>query len=74
MNKAGRESKRIPLYKRRWFLVSQAISCLVGIGLIFVLAYPVVKAIAQHIVNVSRLNVDRVVIAEPTNTSYVLFS
>lgn len=69
----GGASKKIPFYKRRWFLIFQTIACLVGIGLLFVLLYPVVKAIAQHIVDSSSLNVDRVVIAGPTNTSYVLF-
>ena len=73
MKKAGDASKKIPFYKRRWFLISQAAACLVGIGLLFVLLYPVVKAIAQHIVDSSSLNVDRVVITRPTNTSYVPF-
>jgi hypothetical protein len=71
--KAGGASEKKPLYKRRWFIISQVIACFVGIGLLFVLLFPVIKAIAQHIVNVSKLNVDRVVISEPTNTSYVSF-
>jgi len=66
-------SKKTPFYKRRWFLISQVIACLVGIGLLFVLLFPVVKAIAQRIVDDSNLNVDRVTISEPTNTSYVPF-
>ena len=67
--KAGGASEKKPLYKRRWFIISQVIACFVGIGLFFVLLFPIIKAIAQHIVNVSRLNVDRVMILEPTNTS-----
>jgi hypothetical protein len=74
MKEAGGGSKTVPFYKRRWFLISQAVAGLVGIGLLFVLLYPVVKAIAQHIVDASELNVDRVVITGPTNTSYVQFS
>lgn len=70
--KAGSASEGKPFYKRRWFVISQVISCIIGIGLLFVLLFPVIKAIAQHIVNVSELNVDRVMISEPTNTSYVL--
>ncbi len=66
-------SKKTPFYKRRWFLIFQVIACLVGIGLLFVLLFPVVKAIAQRIVDDSNLNVDRVTISEPTNTSYVPF-
>lgn len=71
--KAGGASEKKPFYKRRWFIISQVIGCFVGIGLLFVLLFPVIKAIAQHIVNVSELNVDRVTISEPTNTSYVHF-
>jgi hypothetical protein len=57
-----------PFYKKRWFLVSQVVA-IVGIGLLFVLLYSVVKAIVQHIVNVSQLNIDRVAVVRPTNTS-----
>ena len=71
--KAGGTSEEKPFYKRRWFIISQVIAFFVGIGLLFVLLFPVIKAIAQHIVNVSKLNVDRVMISEPTNTSYVSF-
>lgn len=71
--KAGGASEKKPFYKRRWFITSQVIGCFVGIGLLFVLLFPVVKAIAQHIVDDSELNVDRVMISEPTNTSYVSF-
>jgi hypothetical protein len=71
--KTGGAFEKTPFYKRRWFIISQVIACFVGIGLLFVLLFPVIKAIAQHIVNVSELNVDRVVISEPTNTSYVSF-
>jgi len=71
--KPGGASEKEPFYKRRGFIISQVIACFVGIGLLFVLLFPVIKAIAQHIVNVSKLNVDRVMISEPTNTSYVSF-
>jgi hypothetical protein len=71
--KARGASEKKPFHKRRWFIISQVIGCFVGIGLLFVLLFPVIKATAQHIVNVSELNVDRVTISEPTNTSYVHF-
>jgi len=61
--------EKTPFYKSRRFLISQAIAIPAGIGLLFVMLFPVVKAIAQHIVNVSKLNVDRVVISEPVNAS-----
>ncbi|KAH9038716.1 hypothetical protein EDB85DRAFT_2072661 [Lactarius pseudohatsudake] len=65
-------STQTPFYRKRSFLISQAIGALVGIGLFFVLLYPVVRAIAQHVVDASTLNVDRVVIAQPSNTSFSL--
>ena len=65
----GGASKKTPLYRKPSFLICQAVTLVIGIGLLFVLLYPVVNAIAQHIVNVSKLNVDRVAIAGPANTS-----
>ncbi|KAH8979124.1 hypothetical protein EDB92DRAFT_1821158 [Lactarius akahatsu] len=65
-------STEAPFYRKRSFLISQAIGALVGIGLFFVLLYPVVRAIAQHVVDASTLNVDRVEIAQPSNTSFSL--
>ena len=65
----GGASKGPPLYRKTSFLICQAVTLVVGFALLFVLLYPVVGAIAQHIVNVSKLNVDRVAITGPTNTS-----
>ncbi|KAH9083581.1 hypothetical protein EDB83DRAFT_2511885 [Lactarius deliciosus] len=65
-------STQTPFYRKRSFLISQAVGTLVGIGLFFVLLYPVVGAIAQHVVDASTLNVDRVEIAQPSNTSFSL--
>ncbi|KAI0773181.1 hypothetical protein BD413DRAFT_603560 [Trametes elegans] len=61
-----------PLYKRRWFIIANVVGACLGIAILFILLYPVVHAIAQHIVNVSVLNVDRVAIMNPTNTSFDL--
>ena len=58
-----------PLWKRRWFIIANIVGALLGIAILFILLYPVVHAIAQHIVNVSVLNVDRVEIVNPSNTS-----
>ncbi|KAI0256058.1 hypothetical protein BJV78DRAFT_435519 [Lactifluus subvellereus] len=69
---SGGASTNIPFYRKHSFLISRVIAALVGIGLLFVLLYPVVKVIAQHIVNVSQLNIDRVAILQPTNTSFSL--
>ncbi len=69
---AGVAPTQTPFYRKRSFLISQAIGSLVGIGLFFVLLYPVVRAIAQHVVDASTLNIDRVGITQPSNTSWVL--
>ncbi|KAI0298570.1 hypothetical protein BC826DRAFT_1096594 [Russula brevipes] len=72
VNGTGGAPTETPFYKKPWFLIFGAIASLVGIGLLFVLLYPVVRAIAQHIVNASSLNIDRAVIASPTNNSFSL--
>lgn len=59
-------------YKSRTFLVSQGVIGVIGIVMLFVLLWPVVKAIAQHVVNVSVLNIDKAQIINPTNTSFQL--
>lgn len=69
MQADGGASRATPLYRKPSFLICQAVTLVVGIGLLFLLMYPVVGAISQHIVNVSELNVDRVAIAGPANTS-----
>ncbi|KAI0631497.1 hypothetical protein C8Q77DRAFT_1218963 [Trametes polyzona] len=61
-----------PLYKRRWFIITNIVGACLGIAILFILLFPVVHAIAQHIVNVSVLNVDRVAIGSPTNNSFEL--
>ncbi|KAI0668274.1 hypothetical protein C8Q78DRAFT_1081656 [Trametes maxima] len=65
-------STKPPLYKRRWFIITNVVGACLGIAILFILLYPVVHAIAQHIVNVSVLNVDRVAITKPTNNSFSL--
>ncbi|KAA1471743.1 hypothetical protein DENSPDRAFT_133322 [Dentipellis sp. KUC8613] len=61
-----------PFYKKRWFIVSQIVAGAIGIALLFVILYPVVGAIAQHVVNVSVLNIDTVSLVEPSNNSFTL--
>ena len=59
-------------YKRPKFLICQGVTAALGIALLFILLFPVVKAIAQHVVNVSVLNIDTAQIINPTNTSFNL--
>lgn len=59
-------------WKSRNALISQGVIAALGIALLFILLFPVVKAIAQHVVNVSVLNIDTAQIVNPTNTSFNL--
>ncbi|KDQ57731.1 hypothetical protein JAAARDRAFT_69819 [Jaapia argillacea MUCL 33604] len=61
-----------PLYKRRWFIITNVVLSLLGIALLFIVLYPVVAAIAQHVVNVSVLNVNEAAILQPQNTTFQL--
>ncbi|KAI0686332.1 hypothetical protein BC835DRAFT_1523137 [Cytidiella melzeri] len=59
-------------YKSRNFLICQGITAVIGIVMLFVLLFVIVKVIAQHVVNASVLNIDSAQILEPTNTSFTL--
>lgn len=62
---------KLPLYKRKWFIITSIVAALLGIAILFILLYPVVHAISQHIINVSVLNIDQAQITNPTNSSCV---
>ncbi|EIW82896.1 hypothetical protein CONPUDRAFT_101346 [Coniophora puteana RWD-64-598 SS2] len=61
-----------PIYKRRWFIITNIIGAAIGIALIFILLWPVVRAIAQYVVNKSTLSVQKASIINPTNSSFQL--
>ncbi|TBU46075.1 hypothetical protein BD309DRAFT_663805 [Dichomitus squalens] len=61
-----------PLWKRRWFIISQIVAACLGIAILFILLYPVIHAIAQHILKVSVLHVDAAQITSATNNSFTL--
>ena len=68
-------NRRVPFYKkkgwwktRRW-LITWAILAALGIALLFIILFPVIRAIAQLVVNRSVLNVDTAAITNPGNTS-----
>ncbi|KAK7690332.1 hypothetical protein QCA50_006989 [Cerrena zonata] len=61
-----------PFYKRKAFIISQAIIIPLGIVLLFVLLFPVVTAIAQLVLNRSQLGVDFATISAPSNNSFQL--
>ncbi|KAJ6607775.1 hypothetical protein B0H10DRAFT_2227490 [Mycena sp. CBHHK59/15] len=61
-----------PFYKKRWFIISQLIIIPLGIALLFILLFPVVRAIVQLVVNRSTLDVQVAAISAPQNNSFDL--
>lgn len=66
----AQEQPQPPFYKRRAFIISQAIIIPLGIVLLFVLLFPIVTAIVQLVVNRSQLGVDVATISSPSNNRY----
>jgi hypothetical protein len=64
----------VPFYKKRWFKISQIILIPLNIALIFILLFPVVRAIVQLVVNKSYIGVDVAAITSPQNTRYAKIS
>ncbi|TFK75313.1 hypothetical protein BDN72DRAFT_885777, partial [Pluteus cervinus] len=62
----------VPFYKKRWFIISQIVLVPVSIALIFILLFPVVRAIVQLVVNRARLNIEVATITVPANDSFNL--
>ena len=60
-----------PFYKRRWFIVSQIIIIPLGIALLFIVLFPVVRAIVELVVKRTNLDVQLAVITQPVNNSSV---
>jgi len=62
-------SHKLPLYKRRWFMITSIIGTCVGIALLFIILYPVLRAVVQDVINKSSLNIQQAGISSPSNTS-----
>lgn len=60
---------RQPFYKRRWFIISQIIIIPLGIALLFIVLFPVVRAIVELVVKRTNLSVQLAVITQPVNNS-----
>ena len=60
---------RVPFYKRKWFSIAQIITAPIGFAMIFILLWPVVRAVVQLIVNKSTLDIQVATISKPTNSS-----
>lgn len=61
-----------PFYKKRWFIISQIIIIPLSIAFLFILLFPVLRAIAQLVVNKSTLDVQVATISHPQNSRSVL--
>lgn len=64
-------ARQQPFYKRRWFIVSQIFIIPVGIALLFIVLFPVVRAIVELVVKRTTLSVQLAVITQPVNNSSV---
>ncbi|KAK1218918.1 hypothetical protein PQX77_018360 [Marasmius sp. AFHP31] len=69
---AAQQGPKPPLYKRKWFLWCMGISIPLGIALLFIILFPVVKAIVQLVVNKSQLEVSSAQIINPQNDTFTL--
>jgi len=65
------QAEKLPFYKRRWFIISSLIGVFLGIPLLFVILFPVLKVIAQSIVNKAALDIQTAAIQVPQNATYV---
>lgn len=63
----ARSQPRTPFYKTRKFIICQIITAILVIVLLFVLLFPVVRAIAQLVVNRSQLDIQKAQILSPQN-------
>lgn len=59
----------VPFYKKRWFIISQIILIPLSIALLFIILFPVVRALVQLIVKKSTLDVQVANISAPQNGS-----
>lgn len=58
-----------PFYKKRWFIISQIIIIPIGIALLFILLFPVIRAIVELVIKRTNLHVDLANITQPQNGS-----
>ncbi|KIL68938.1 hypothetical protein M378DRAFT_21838 [Amanita muscaria Koide BX008] len=66
------QAPAVPFYKKRSFIISQIILTPISIALIFILLFPVSRAIVQLVVNKATLDIQTATISNPSNTSFLL--
>lgn len=65
-------AEKVPFYKRRGFIICQIVTAIIGIVMLFVMLFPLVHVIAQHVLDVSQMHVDSSMIQSPNNGSFTL--
>jgi len=60
---------RVPFYKRKWFIITQIVLAPIGFAMIFILLWPVVRAVIQLVVNRSTLDIQVATVSGATNNS-----
>ncbi|TFK44582.1 hypothetical protein BDQ12DRAFT_661303 [Crucibulum laeve] len=61
-----------PFYKKRWFIISQIIIIPLGIALLFIILFPVIRAIVQLVVKRTTLDIQVATISNPANGTFNL--
>ncbi|PPQ89568.1 hypothetical protein CVT25_012240 [Psilocybe cyanescens] len=69
---ASQATPRQPFYKKRWFIISQIILIPLAIALLFILLFPVVRAIVALVLKRANLDVQVAEITQPVNGSFAL--
>lgn len=69
---AAAAAPKTPFYKKRWFWLTQLVIVPLGIALLFILLFPVVRAVVQSVVAKTTLGVDEVTILNPQNETFTL--
>ncbi|KAF9562767.1 hypothetical protein CPC08DRAFT_361960 [Agrocybe pediades] len=59
-------------YKKRWFIISQIIIIPLGIALLFIILFPVLRAIVELVVKRTNLDVQSAIITQPSNNTFAL--
>ncbi|KAG6857277.1 hypothetical protein H0H87_007110 [Tephrocybe sp. NHM501043] len=62
----------VPFYKKRWFIISQLILIPLAIALLFILLFPVVRAIVQLVIKRTQLDIESAIITQPQNNTFQL--
>ncbi|KAL1718757.1 hypothetical protein EV715DRAFT_290908 [Schizophyllum commune] len=69
---AAAAAPKVPFYKKKWFWLTQLVIVPFGIALLFILLFPIVRAIVQSVVTKTTLGIDEATILNPANDTFTL--